>query len=70
MLMDTAVKESFDSGEHIFSEGASASHFYILISGRVKLMVGEEGRSVFTVSQAGELFGWSSLVDRDVYSLI
>jgi CRP-like cAMP-binding protein len=67
-VMETVTKESYDSGQYIFSEGEPALHFYILISGRVKLTVGEAGRSVFIVSHAGELFGWSSLVDREAYS--
>jgi len=67
-VMDAAEKRSFDSGEYLFTEGEQALHFYTLINGRIKLKVGEAGRSVFIISRAGELFGWSSLVDREIYS--
>lgn len=67
-VMDKAKKRSFETGHVLFSEGDAAIHFYTLISGRVKLTVGEARRSVFTVSRAGESFGWSSLVGRDAYS--
>ncbi|MDF1590491.1 MAG: Crp/Fnr family transcriptional regulator [Desulfobacterales bacterium] len=67
-VMDRVEKESFDTGHFIFSEGKPAIYFYTLIKGRVKLRFGEAGISVFTVSHAGESFGWSSLVARDVYS--
>jgi CRP-like cAMP-binding protein len=61
-------KESFESGYVIFSEGEPANYFYTLIKGSVKLKFGKAGLSVFTANHAGESFGWSSIVDRDVYS--
>ena len=67
-VMDKVEKESFDTGHFIFSEGEPAIYFYTLIKGRVKLRFGKAGISIFTVSHAGESFGWSSLVARDVYS--
>lgn len=67
-VMDKVEKESFESGYVIFSEGEPANYFYTLIKGSVKLKFGKAGLSVFTVNHAGESFGWSSIVDRDVYS--
>ncbi|MDF1590505.1 MAG: Crp/Fnr family transcriptional regulator [Desulfobacterales bacterium] len=67
-VMDKVEKESFDKGHLIFSEGDPAIYFYTLIKGRVKLRVGKAGISVFIVNHAGDSFGWSSLVARDVYS--
>ena len=67
-VMEKFEKESVDSGHYLFFEGEPALDFYTLISGRVKLKVGEAGRSVFIISHAGESFGWSSLVDREIYS--
>lgn len=67
-IMDIAEKETYQKGDFLFHEGDPAIYFYILIKGRVKLIVGETGPMVHTVDHAGEAFGWSSLVDRDVYS--
>lgn len=67
-VMANVEKESFDKGHFIFSESEPAIYFYTLIKGRVKLRVGKDRISVFTVNHAGESFGWSSLVARDVYS--
>jgi len=67
-VMDIAEKETFQEGDFLFHEGDPAVHFYILIKGRVKLIIGETGPLVYTVDHAGEAFGWSSLIDRDVYS--
>lgn len=67
-IMDGSVEETYQKGDFLFHEGDPAVYFYILIKGRVKLIVGETGPMVHTVNQAGEAFGWSSLVDRNVYS--
>ena len=67
-IMNAAKKESHQKGHFLFNEGDSATYFYILIKGRIKLTIGEIGRVVHTVDHAGEAFGWSSLIDRDVYS--
>lgn len=67
-LMDAAEKESHQKGQFLFHEGDPATYFYIIIKGRVKLTIGEIGQMVYTVDHAGEAFGWSSLIDRDVYT--
>jgi CRP-like cAMP-binding protein len=67
-VMKTAEKESHPKGHFLFYEGDAANYFYILIKGRIKLTIGEIGQMVHTVDHAGEAFGWSSLIDRDVYS--
>ena len=65
---DITVKKSCEKGQTIFHEGDKASFLYTLIRGRVKLSIGETGQEVYIVDQAGEVFGWSSLMDRDLYS--
>lgn len=65
---EKARKESHPAGAILFTERDSATHFYTLIKGRVKLGYGESGRTVFLVDRAGESFGWSSLVDSETYS--
>ena len=67
-VVNIAVKESYQKGDFLFREGDPAANFYILIKGRVKLTIGEIGQMVYTVDRSGEVFGWSSLIERDVYS--
>jgi CRP-like cAMP-binding protein len=67
-IMDIAVTETCKEGEWLFREGDTASSFYILLKGRVKLSLGETGHIVYIVSNAGEAFGWSSLIGRERYS--
>jgi CRP-like cAMP-binding protein len=62
------VQQSCAKGEVLFTEGDPATHFYILMEGRVRLSVGKFGEIDYTVSNAGEAFGWSSLVGRDLYT--
>jgi len=67
-IMNIAEKDSHKTGEMLFHEGDPASWFYILIKGRIKLSLGKTGQVVYLVSTAGEMFGWSSLVGRSIYS--
>jgi CRP-like cAMP-binding protein len=67
-VFDVTLKESFQEGDVLFSDGDEARYFYILLKGRVRLGTRETGQVVHTVSRPGEAFGWSSLVGRDHYS--
>ena len=67
-IMKIARKKSFNKGEFIFRKGDPAEHFYVLLKGDVRLLVGDHGRSVNVVSHPGEAFGWSSLIGRAAYS--
>jgi len=67
-VMDIAVKETHSKGEFLFRKGNPATHFYILLKGDIRLILGEVGQVIHVVSHAGEAFGWSSLAERDVYS--
>lgn len=66
MAISTTVQ--FEQGDVVFHKGDPADYFYTLIEGRVSLSVGTPPKEVYTVDQAGEAFGWSSLVDRNYYS--
>ena len=67
-FMGITIKKSYEQGQIVFHEGEKASFFYTLIQGSVKLSIGETGQEVYIVDQAGEVFGWSSLMDRSHYS--
>lgn len=62
------TKENHEQGIIIFQVGDPASYLYILLMGKVKLIIGERGHVIHTVSRPGEAFGWSSIVGREVYS--
>jgi CRP-like cAMP-binding protein len=75
-LNEGFVKEFMDIGEEVthktestlFREGDVAGHFYVLINGFVEITLGEAGHTVYTVDRPGEVFGWSSLMERERYS--
>ncbi len=67
-IMDISRMISHQKGDVLFRENDRARHFYILLNGRVKLSVGEVDQVVYDVAQNGEVFGWSSLIGREVYS--
>ena len=66
-FMACAAKKTYGEADVIFHEAEPASHFYILLKGRIKLSIGENGSSIYTVDHPGEAFGWSSLVGRKTY---
>ncbi|MEJ2220809.1 MAG: cyclic nucleotide-binding domain-containing protein [Desulfobacterales bacterium] len=66
--MEIAVTKSHQEGEWLFHAGDPASTFYILLKGHVKLSLGETGHVVYIVNNAGEAFGWSSLIGRETFS--
>ena len=67
-IMEIAVTESHQEGEWLFHGGDPANAFYILLKGRIKLSLGETGHVVYIVNNAGEAFGWSSLIGRGSFS--
>lgn len=67
-IMAIAEKESHAQGQFVFRLGEAADYFYILINGKVQLSLGDSGHVVYTSSNVGETFGWSSLIGRDTYS--
>ena len=67
-LAKIMVEESYEKGTCLFQEGDSPDFFYVLEEGRVKLSIGERGHMIQTLTDQGEAFGWSSLVERDTYT--
>ena len=52
-IMNSAEKESHQAGEILFHEGDPAGWLFILLKGRIKLSLGQTGRVVYLVSNAG-----------------
>ena len=67
-ISEIAVEETHPKGTVLFSTGHPATHFYLLVDGKVGLAVGNGPSSHYTVNRIGESFGWSSVVGRGTYS--
>jgi CRP/FNR family cyclic AMP-dependent transcriptional regulator len=62
------VEESHEAGAFIFRQGDPAENLYVLLEGRIRLSLVEHGDTALMVTNPGDAFGWSSLMERDVYS--
>jgi CRP-like cAMP-binding protein len=67
-FMDISQMTSHEKDEILFHENDPARHFFILLSGCVKLSIGEAGQVVYEACRVGEAFGWSSLIGGNEYS--
>jgi len=66
--MNLATRVALAEGDYLFYQGDRAADFYILLTGRIKLILGKSDKVVYMARQAGELIGWSSLTGREAYS--
>jgi CRP-like cAMP-binding protein len=66
-LATLAEEERYKAGEPIFHEGDPATDLYLLLEGRVEMMMGTSAdgtqRAMVMTVGPGEIFGWSSLVE-------
>lgn len=67
-MMEVGEKSTYDQGTILFSQGDPARNFYILVKGRVRLSIGDQKNSIYTVNHGGEAFGWSSLAGGTNYT--
>lgn len=67
-ISEIANEINFKENQIIFNRGDSADHLFIMIQGHVNVFIQEGGSLNFTVDDAGEVFGWSALVDPNVYT--
>ena len=67
-ITDKTVKQEFQEGDVVFKADDQADHFYVLISGKVRMELQDSGHSVYSSDKTGEIFGWSALIGRNDYS--
>ncbi len=56
------VNISCKQGDRLFEIGDQADHFYLLLKGKVVMERGVD--KLYTAEKAGEIFGWSALIER------
>ena len=67
--MGIAEKVSYKGGEYIFREGDPADSFYIIIKGKIHLILRYPREVVYKTSGVGDLFGCSCLMGWEFYFL-
>jgi len=63
---ELAVNVACKQGEKLFDIGDPADRFYIILKGSVTMKRGDG--ELHTAKKAGEIFGWSALIDRPEYA--
>ena len=63
LLVDSAMRTTFEASQLIFREGETANRFYLIESGKVALESPGKGNEPVTIDVvgAGDLLGWSWL---------
>ncbi len=67
-IAELVTEESHPAGHVLFREGDFADYLYILEEGELDLTVKKEKQLSFSVDKAGSVFGWSSLVEPNLYT--
>lgn len=67
-IVELVTEESHPAGHVLFREGDFADYLYILQEGELDLTVKKEKQLSFPVDMIGSVFGWSSLVEPNLYT--
>lgn len=59
---------TFKEGDTIFEKGDPANFLYILEQGNIDLFLKEKDFVICSLKEAGEVFGWSSIVEKGVFT--
>jgi CRP-like cAMP-binding protein len=67
-IAELAAEESHPAGHVLFREGDFADYLYILQEGELDLTIKKGKQLSFPVDETGSVFGWSSLVEPNLYT--
>lgn len=67
-IQKNCTEKTFEKDEIIFEKGDSAEHLYFLKQGKVDLVIKDQNKSICILTQPGEVFGWSAIVENGVYT--
>ena len=67
-IVQNCSEQNFSKGSTIFQKGETANCLYILMEGKINLVVKDDNDTMYSLTKSGEVFGWSSIVDKGVYS--
>lgn len=67
-IANISSEEDYAKDTVIFKQGEKADCLYILAEGTVKLTIINGGTLSYSLSEPGEVFGWSSMVRPGLYT--
>lgn len=67
-IANICSEEKYPKDTVLFEKGEKADTLYILEQGTINLLIKNGGSLFFSLTEPGEVFGWSSLVESGVYT--
>ena len=67
-IADICLEEKYSKDTVLFEKGEDAEYLYILKQGVLNLHIKNGGSLNFSLSERGDIFGWSSLVESGRYT--
>jgi len=67
-IADICTEENYAKDTVLFKKDDEAECLYILEEGTVNLVIQNGGTLTFNLTESGEIFGWSSMVESAVYT--
>ena len=67
-IANISSEENYAKDTVLFKQGDEAVCLYILEEGAIKLTIQNGGTLVYSLSEPGEVFGWSSVVEPGLYT--
>jgi len=67
-IANICSEEEYTKDTVLFEKGEEAEFFYILEQGTLNLVIKNGGSLIYGLTESGQVFGWSSLVESGVYT--
>ena len=67
-IADICSEKSYANGTVLFEKNEEANRLYILVEGTVKLRITNGGTITYSLSDQGDIFGWSCMVESGHYT--
>lgn len=67
-IASISSEESYARNTGLFQKGENAGNLYILKEGKVELVIENGGSIRYILTEPGEVFGWSSMIESGEYS--
>lgn len=67
-IANICSEEKYTKDTVLFEKGEEAESLYILEQGALNLVIKDGGSLIYSLTEPGEVFGWSSLVESGVYT--
>ena len=67
-IANICSEEKYTKDTVLFEKGEEAEFFYILEQGTLNLVIKNGGSLIYGLTESGQVFGWSSMVESGVYT--